>query len=151
MAGKPSAVVFLGILVILLAFVATTGESRRLRITKHIALFDPSTLCKDATQYAKLCERVASREVDGIRVTSPATLVEASVATAINSAEKVSVQVASLMKSSSDDYKGIMGSALQACKESYDSTIDALQQSQTLLKDRGSHDDLMTQLSAASE
>jgi pectinesterase inhibitor-like protein len=147
MACKPAAVVFLGALTFL-AFAVSTSESRNLHRTKRVALFNPVTLCEHATQYSKLCEKIARGSPT---ITSPNTLVQANVAAAINSAHKVSGQVMTLMKSSSQDYKGIMGSALNACKESYDSALDALQKSQTLLKGKGSHDDLMTQLSAASQ
>jgi pectinesterase inhibitor-like protein len=147
MACKQAAFLFLGALIVL-AFAVSTGESRNLHRTKRVALFNPVTLCEHATQYSKLCEKIAKGSP---MITSPNTLVQANVAAAIDSAHNVSGQVTSLMKSSSRDYQGIMGSALNACKDSYDSALDALQKSQTLLKGKGSHDDLMTQLSAASQ
>ncbi|KAJ1688476.1 hypothetical protein LUZ63_019866 [Rhynchospora breviuscula] len=142
MAGQPAAaVVFL-----VLFALAVTGESRLMRHTNRIALFDPTTMCKDATQFQKVCLKVAKAS----GATSPNALVQANVEAAITTTQQVSKQVEKLMNSSSQDYQGIMGSALSACRESYDSTLDALQQSQALLQNRGSHDDLMTQLSAAS-
>ncbi|KAJ4768910.1 Pectinesterase inhibitor domain containing protein [Rhynchospora pubera] len=141
MAGQPAAVVFL----VLFALVAT-GESRLMRHTNRIALFNPTTMCKDDIQYQKICLKVAKAS----GATSPNALVQANVEAAITTTQQAAIQVGKLMNSSSQDYQGIMGSALHACQESYDSLLDALHQSQVLLQTRGSHDDLMTQLSAAS-
>ncbi|KAJ3670728.1 hypothetical protein LUZ60_008154 [Juncus effusus] len=146
MAWKSATNFLLILALVILGFSAITSESRHLRRINRRSIFDPVAICKHAVHYSKICEEVASASP---HVTSPVGLIEASLDAAIVKAQKARVEVSSLMKAKGKDYPGIKGSTLSACYDNYDLAVDALRNSQNLVKTGGNHADLMTELSAA--
>ncbi|KAE8819760.1 hypothetical protein D1007_02428 [Hordeum vulgare] len=101
-------------------------------------------ICQEV-HYRTLCSTLAT--LPG--VTTPQQLLDAALRVTAAKSAMTEMRLDELMRSGVGRTVAMM-SSLQSCRDSYASLTDSLQKSRTTLKKRDSHDDLMSELSAAS-
>ncbi|XP_020106221.1 uncharacterized protein LOC109722541 [Ananas comosus] len=116
------------------------GEARRLHRVSRA--FDAVGLCRQ-THYAKLCQALAASTA----VSSPQSLVEASVERAALKAEHAQAVAAQL--SAAPGAEKVLQNVLQSCRDSYGSAADALQKALQLVRGGGRAADINSELTAA--
>jgi pectinesterase inhibitor-like protein len=116
----------------------------------HLSAFDPAAFCKHTAPFKSLCTEVV-HTAHGFSITSPVKVVAASVNTAVKDAQCALAEVSFLTSGRRKNYPGLTGSVLHSCKENYDSAVASLHNALRILSSHGSHDDLMTELTAACQ
>ena len=95
--------------------------------------------------YRTLCSRLATQP----GVTTPRQLLDTALRVSAAKAAMAAMRLDEAMKSAGRAKGKAMSSSLHSCRDSYASLVDSLKTSRTTLKNGGSHDDLMSALSAA--
>ncbi|XP_047054257.1 uncharacterized protein LOC124660485 [Lolium rigidum] len=101
-------------------------------------------LCQQV-HYRTLCRRLATLPA----VTTPKQLLDVALRVSAAKAAMAAMRLDGAIRSGGRATGRAMMSSLQTCRESYASLVDSLKTSRTTLKNGGSHDDLMSLLSAA--
>ena len=95
--------------------------------------------------YRSLCSRLATLPA----VTTPKQLLDVALRVSAAKAAMAAMRLDGAIRSGGRAKGRAMASSLQSCRDSYASLVDALKTSRTTLRNGGSHDDLMSALSAA--
>jgi pectinesterase inhibitor-like protein len=95
--------------------------------------------------YRSLCSRLAALPA----VTTPKQLLDAALRVSAAKAAMAAMRLDGVIRSGGRARGKAMLSSLQSCRDSYASLVDALKSSRTTLRKGGSHDDLMSAVSAA--
>ncbi|XP_040375817.1 uncharacterized protein LOC102711764 [Oryza brachyantha] len=121
--------------------IRSAGEPGR----RLIGIGNAADICKEV-HYKTLCGTLTT--LPGVM--TPQQLLDAALRVAATKAGMAGERVNEVIKSSKGKDGGGMSSALGTCKTSYASLVEALQKARRTLNGGGSHDNLMTDLSAAS-
>ncbi|XP_010923103.1 uncharacterized protein [Elaeis guineensis] len=131
--------------VLLLASTTTTAESRLLHRIQHRGRFPVpavSSVCRRA-EFPRLCQSF----VPDVRTVTAESMIEATVWAAVSGAKAAKALADALMDSptTGSEVKG----GIDVCRQNFDMLVLDLQKGLENIKGAGSHDELMSNLSAA--